>query len=92
MEGQATQEQFAVMIDNLFAKHDVNSDGHLDRTEAHEALVDAHQRFGKGNPFNEDKFDEAFQAMDTDKDGQISKEELFNFLHKIATENGKLSN
>ena len=92
MEGQATQEQFAVMINNLFTKHDVNADGHLDRTESHAALVDAHERFGKGNPFNEEKFDEAFQAMDTDKDGQISKDELFAFLHKIATENGKLSN
>ena len=78
------------MVNNLFATHDVNSDGHLDKTEAHAALVDAHARFGNGNPFNESAFDQAFATMDANGDGQISKDELFAFLHKIATENGKL--
>jgi len=78
---QYTQEQFAAWIDKLFADHDVNGDNLLDHGEAKAALKVAHERFGKGNPFNDDRFDESFKAMDTNSDGNIDKTELFNFLH-----------
>jgi len=85
-----TQEQFDTFVNNLFAKHDLNGDAKLDHGECKNALVEAHERFGQGKPFNHEKFDEVFVQIDTDGDNNIQKEELHAFLHKIASARGQL--
>ncbi len=85
-----TQEQFSNFVDNLFATHDTNADGQLDKNESRTALQAAHEKFGQGKPWNEERFEAVFAAVDANGDGLIDKSELFNSLHKVATERGLL--
>ena len=89
-DAKYTVEQFGKFIDNLFAKHDLNKDEKLDHAETKAAMVDAHERFGEGKPFNDEAFEAAFLAMDTNKDGNIQRQELYDFLLKVATSRGRI--
>ena len=74
-----TMEQFNKLVDNQFSKHDVNADGKLDHAEFEALSKEVHGRFGAAE-WNQEAFEAAFKAADTDNDGHINKDELHAFL------------
>ena len=84
-----SREQFDKMIDNQFAKHDVNADGELDKEEAHNLMTEVHGKFSD-KAWNEEAFVAGFAAADVNKDGTLDKAELHAFLLARATERGQI--
>ena len=85
-----TKAQLQKLVDNQFAKHDVNADGQLDHDEAENLLKEVHGRFGSAE-WNQDAFEAAFTQADTNGNGHISKDELHAFLLARATKNGLMA-
>ena len=85
-----TMEQFDKLVDNQFAKHDVNADGKLDHDEFQNLAKEVHGKFGTAE-WNQDAFEAAFTAADADKDGHIDKAELRAFLLARAEKNGLIA-
>ncbi len=83
-----TLAEFNAVIDTIFATCDTNGDGKLDHGECLQAMQHVHQKFGKGNDFNHERFEEVFKKMDINGDGNIQKEELAEFVLNFARNHG----
>jgi len=69
-------------IQSIWAAYDANGDGLLDRDEAttfYETFIQKDDRFkDKVAPF-----DDWFKEIDSDADGQITKDEMAGYLNKM---------
>ena len=87
-----TTQELKDVIGELFTKLDKDNSGVLEKAEVHEIAHNIHAKVGEeGKPFNEEMFETAFQKLDNNGDGKISKDELTNFFINGATKRGLLS-
>ena len=69
-----TDEEVWVKVDEVFYKYDINMDEMLDRDEIRPYLETL------SGSSDDDQIEAIWKQIDTDGDGQISKNELFDYL------------
>ena len=67
-----TVEAFNAKFEEMFAKHDVNNNGFLEKEEAKNFMIEVASVRPDGKEFNEENFNKLFDEKSTD--GKISKE------------------
>ena len=73
------------MVDEIWAKYDVDDSGKLDKEEAFKLAVETAGAIDSESPIEIQRavFDEIFGAIDKDGSGEIVKVEMAHFLKKI---------
>ena len=79
-----SEDDIRKIADELFDEIDHNKNGMLEKSEVESYTKTTMERAGK--PFDQAKFEEHFQNLDTDGNGNVSKQELIDSLMKSMKE------
>jgi hypothetical protein len=73
-----------VLIETIWKDFDVDESGYIERTEINEFIDKVFLKAGLDNNINKKVRSEFFRKIDTDQNGQISKDEMASFLVEIG--------
>jgi Ca2+-binding EF-hand superfamily protein len=80
------QDNIRDQVNKIWAKHDINRNGVLDRVEAANFLRDFYATQGRPAPSMQ-QFSRFFQEFDKNRDGMIQKQEMARFIKNFMDNN-----
>ena len=72
-------------LDELWEAHDINKDGHLNKTEAKKFIDKLVQGldYERAKNYNPENFEKVFEEFDEDKNDWLSKGEMATLIKKV---------
>ena len=71
-------------VDELWAQYDTDGNGHLDKTETMRLVKGLMTSLNISSDFSEKDFDLCFSEFDIENTGQITKENMVNYIKKLV--------
>lgn len=72
------------MIDEVWAKYDVDKNGFLDKIETKKFVLDTLGKFEARTQFSDEMFEEVFKMFDKNNSGTVEKAEMATFIKQLA--------
>ena len=79
-----TKEMLDGCVASVFDVHDEGKKDKLDKADVERWIREILREAGEEQHFNDDDFQKTFNEFDENKDGTVSREEMHNFIVRIA--------
>jgi Ca2+-binding EF-hand superfamily protein len=81
---EAAEQEINDMIDEVWAKYDVDKNGYLDKIETKKFVLDTLGKFEARTQFSDEMFEEVFKMFDKNNSGTVEKAEMATFIKQLA--------
>ena len=71
-------------VDDIWRDYDADCSGELDKEETRKFVFDTLKEMSDDCQFSQDDFEKCFKEFDTDGSGTIEKNEMVNFIKRVA--------
>ena len=82
-EADEINQIIAQAVNDIWDQYDTDKSGALDKAETRKFVSATLTETGQGS-FTEDEFNDCFASFDKNGDGSISKDEMVEFIKKVA--------
>lgn len=79
-----TEAQLKSAVDAVFDQYDKDKNGTLDKAEVSALINDALKHMKSNRSATNDEIEQLFNAVDSSKDGKVSKPELYEIFKKVV--------